>query len=193
MAEVEPTGNISTKGAKQTFSGQDDDDSFFKRPLAGSTLTIENFRNGSFVPELDDLGNQQLTFNAEETNKANLEWKQIRNGEEVNRAKSSDEGVFMLETQLLEAKNISQDNEAFEFNTTAVPDRSETLELTKPMFSPKIKRMSDAESFLIKPNGAKTPTGSLGSSMSLRFNIAVMGDKGSGKTSLIEALVDVNF
>lgn len=75
MVEVEPTGNISTKGAKQTFSGQDDDDSFFERPLAGSTLTIENFRNGSFVPGLDDLGSREPTFNAEETNKANLEWK----------------------------------------------------------------------------------------------------------------------
>ena len=99
----------------------------------------------------------------------------------------------MLETQLLEAKNISQDNEAFEFNTTAAPDRSETLELTKPMMSPKIKKKPDAESFLIKPNGVKTPTGSLSSSGGLRFNIAVMGDKASGKTSLIEALVDVTF
>jgi GTPase SAR1 family protein len=27
----------------------------------------------------------------------------------------------------------------------------------------------------------------------MRFNIAVMGDKGSGKTSLIETLVDVTF
>ncbi len=76
-----------------------------------------------------------------------------------------------------------------------MPDRSETLELTKPMMSPKIKRKSDAESFLIKTNGLKSPhsAGSLGSSGGLRFNIAVMGDKGSGKTSLIEALVDVTI
>lgn len=95
----------------------------------------------------------------------------------------------------MEAKNTSEDNQEFEFNTTAVPDRSETLELTKPMMSPRTRRRPDTESFLIKPNGAKTSTsaGSLGSSSGLRFNIAVMGDKGSGKTSLIEALVDVTF
>ena len=55
------------------------------------------------------------------------------------------------------------------------------------MMSPRQRRKSDAESFSIKPNGVKTNTsgGSLGSNGGLRFNIAVMGDKGSGKTSLI--------
>ena len=136
---------------------------------------------------MDDLGNQEPTFNVEETNKANLEWKKLRNAEEMNRAKSSDEGVFLYENQLLDAKATSEENQEFEFNTTAVPDRSETLELTKPMMSPKQRRKSDSESFLIKPNGVKTNTsgGSLGSNGGLRFNIAVMGDKGSGKTSLI--------
>ncbi len=76
MVESEPAaGNISTKGAKQTISGQDDDQSFFERPLAGSTLTIENFQKGSYAPDMDDLGNQEAMLNIEETNKANLEWK----------------------------------------------------------------------------------------------------------------------
>ena len=46
---------------------------------------------------MDDLGNQEPTFNVEETNKTNLEWKKLRNVEEMNRAKSSDEGVFLYE------------------------------------------------------------------------------------------------
>jgi len=105
----------------------------------------------------------------------------------MNRAKSSDEGVLLSENQLLEAKETSEENQEFEFNTAGVPNRSETLELTKPMMSPKHRKMSDSESFLIKPNGVKTNTsgGSFGSNNGLRFNIAVMGDKGSGKTSLI--------
>jgi len=54
--------------------------------------------------------------------------------------------------------------------------------------SPKLKKNSEAESFLIRQPGVKTPT-SLGSmtasNRGFRYNIAVMGDKGSGKTSLI--------
>ena len=60
---------------------------------------------------MDDLGNQEPTFNVEETNKANLEWKKLRNVEEMNRAKSSDEGVFLYENQLLEVKATSEENQ----------------------------------------------------------------------------------
>ena len=139
---------------------------------------------------MDDLGSQEAHFNveAEETKIANLEWKKLKNTEEINRAKSSDEGAFLQDKHFIEAKAVSDDNQEFEFNTTAVPGRSETLELIKPVMSPRQRKKSDAESFLIKPNGVKTNSsagGSIGSNGGLRFNIAIMGDKGSGKTSLI--------
>ena len=194
MNELDQPVDLSTKGAKQTQSGQDNYDSFFENPLATSSLTGDNFRNGSFVPNMDDLGTKDGTFHMQVRDEDNLKWKQLRNVEESNRAKSTDEGIFHPESQLLVTKPQNDNMMEFEFNTTtAAPERSETLELANPIQSPKMRRASDADVFSIKPNGTKTPksVGSQGSIGMIRFNIAVMGDKGSGKTSLIEALVKV--
>ncbi len=62
--------------------------------------------------------------------------------------------------------------------------------------SPKHVKVGEKESFLIRPTGARSGTsgGSIGSNATgLRFNIAIMGDKGSGKTSLIHAMLDVSL
>jgi len=56
---VEQSNNLSTKGAKQTLDEDKDDDSFFDQPIYGSTITIDNFWNGSFVPTADDLGGKK--------------------------------------------------------------------------------------------------------------------------------------